>query len=509
MTGERRGFSPVLSLAAALGAATVLGFAPFYLYPLPVITLALLFRLASGARPPRAAALGFAFGLGLFGLGTSWVYVSLHDFGAMPALLAAFATALFCAGLALFPAAAAYFSARLPAPRGMRLVLLAPGLWVAAEWVRGWIFTGFPWLAFGYSQVPASPLAGYAPVLGVYGVSATVAASAGLASFAWEALKARARRPLSLALGALAAVWAGGYGLKQIAWTEPWGATLTASLLQGNIPQELKWREDKVASTLATYLKLVQKSSGRLIVLPETALPLFYHQIPADYRERLASAARERGGDLLLGVPEYSAQDKGEYFNSVVSLGASPTQVYRKVHLVPFGEFIPPGFGWIAGILKIPLSDFSRGAPDQQPLEVAGERVAVNICYEDAFGEEIIRQLPRATLLVNVSNDAWFGDSLALWQHLQMSQTRALETGRYALRSTNTGITAVIDAQGRVLAMAKPSTSAVLSHPIQGYTGSTPYVRWGNGPVLVLTAAAIGCALAALRGRVLAAGKRT
>lgn len=480
-----------LLLALLLGAASVAGFAPFYLYPIPILALALLFRLWSGASTALAAGLlGYAFGLGFFGVGVSWVYVSLHQFGAMPAALAGIATALFCAYLALFPALAGWIQGRVPVRPALRFSLLVPGLLVILEWIRGWLFTGFPWIAMGYSQIPASPLAVYAPVLGIYGVSLLTVASAGV-------LATVAVRPARSAVAGaltLAALWAAGIAGQEVAWTRPAAAPLTVSLLQGNVPQDLKWRPDKVQSTLATYLDLTRKASGRLVVLPETALPLFAHQVAGEYWDLLAGRVREQGGDLLVGVPERTAQGRERYYNSVVSRGISPAQTYRKVHLVPFGEFIPLGFSWIVRVLSIPLSDFSRGDESQRPLAVAGERVAVNICYEDAFGEEIIRQLPQATLLVNVSNDAWFGDSFAIWQHLQMSQARALESGRYMLRSTNTGVTAVIDPRGRVRAQAQPHTLALLEATVQGFEGETPYIRWGNRGALL--AALLMCAVA-------------
>jgi len=227
-------------------------------------------------------------------------------------------------------------------------------------------------------------------------------------------------------------------------------------------------------------------SSGRLIVLPETALPMFLNDLPLSYLEMLSERASKLGGDLLVGVPEHTGD--GEYFNSVLSLGSSPVQVYRKVHLVPFGEFIPfrSLFGWITRILHIPLSDFSRGETLQPPLKVAGQKVAMAICYEDAFGEELINQLPAASLLVNVSNDAWFGDTFAPWQHLQISQMRALETGRTMLRATNTGITAIINQRGEVLKRAQPFTTARLEGEAQGFAGATPYVQFGNFLVLGL-----------------------
>lgn len=489
-----------LAGAFALGATAVAGYAPFHAFFLPLLALALLFALWGVLpRPGAAAAAGFAFGLGLFGVGVSWVWVSLHVFGGMPAPLAALATLLFCAVLALFPALVGWLQARVPVPPLLRMTLLIPGLWVTAEWLRGWLFTGFPWLAVGYSQIPASPLAGYAPAVGIYGVGLAVAFSAGLAAALLLAATRRLRLSLGLALGVAAGglLWLAGGALKGVTFTWPVTEPVKVSLIQGNVPQELKWRKDRVEATLRQYLALTRKASGTLVILPETALPLFYHQVPQAYWNELTASVVSRGGDLLVGVPEMSDPEGGVYYNSVVSRGSSPVQAYRKSHLVPFGEFIPPGFGWAMKALHIPLTDFARGDPWQQPLTVAGQRVAVNICYEDAFGEEIIRQLPEATLLANVSNDAWFGDSFALWQHLQMSQTRALETGRYMLRATNTGVTAVIDPRGRVLAQAPVHEEAVVEAEVRGYGGETPYVRWGNAPALLLALAACAAALLA------------
>jgi apolipoprotein N-acyltransferase len=487
--------SSFIPLAFVLGAVTVVGYAPFYMFPLPVVTLAGLFYLWSQAGTPRAAALtGFAFGLGLLLFGASWVYVSLHDFGAMPAPLATIATFLFCAIYALCPAAAGYACARPQAPRAIRLGLLAPAAWTLAEWTRGWLFTGFPWLATGYSQIPESPLAGYAPVLGIYGVTLATAASAGLIVVLGLRAADKARVILHPSSFILLAIWLAGYGLGQIAWTTPVGAPFNASLLQGNVAQDQKWRAERVRPTLETYRLLTESAPGELIIMPETALPLFLEQVPPDYLSALAEAARGRRGDVLIGVPERSAG--GEYYNSVVSVGASPQQVYRKSHLVPFGEFIPlrPLLAWIVGVLAIPLQDFARGAEDQRPLAVAGQRVAINICYEDAFGEEIIRQLPEATVLVNVSNVAWFGRSLAPRQHLQIAQARAIETGRFMLRATNTGLTAVIGPRGDVLAAAPEFEIATVTYAVQGYGGATPYVRWGNTAVLALCVALIAAA---------------
>ena len=477
--------SRYLLAAFGFGAVTVLGFGPFYLFPLPVLTLALLLGLWERAPCSRARFLvGFAWGLGFFLGGVSWVYVSLHTFGAMPAPLAALSAFLLCALLALFPGLAGLATGSLGTNATARALLAFPASWCLSEWIRSWLFTGFPWIALGYSQVPDSPLAGYAPVFGVFGVSLASALSAGLVYLAW---RTRRNHGALIWAGTLAALWTLGGVLKTVAWTHPVGEPVSVSLVQGNIPQELKWREDQVRATLDTYLRLIRSTNSRLVVLPETALPMFYQDVPSEYLEQVAALARAAGADVLIGLPEYGS-GPAEYFNSVLSFGTSPRQVYRKHHLVPFGEFVPlkPLFGWFVEVVAIPLLDFSRGALGQRPLAVAGQKVGVNICYEDLFGGEIIRQLPEATLLVNVSNVAWFGDSLAPAQHLQISQMRALESGRPMLRATNTGMTAVIDPSGRVQAVARPFTEAVLRAEVRGYAGSTPFVRWGNTAALVI-----------------------
>jgi len=487
--------SPHAAIAAALaaGALTVAGFAPPALFPLPFLTLAGLLLLWRRAATPQAAfRTGFAFGAGLFGVGASWVYVSLHDFGMMPAPLAAIGTLAYCAILALYPAAAGWCLARLRLDRAVSALLAFPALWTIFEWLRGWIFTGVSWLSLGYSQVD-SPLAGLAPVAGTYGVSFVTALCAGLL-----VIVISGSRKARLA-GGLALVFAFGLGqlLKQIAWTSPQGTPLKVALLQGNIPQDLKFQPDQYATTLATYKRLIEASQGQLIVLPETAIPRFLDAVDPGYLKDIARIAVERRADVLFGVPIRDRE--GRYFNSVVSVGASPSQRYDKAHLVPFGEFVPPGFGWVVKTFAIPLSDFSLGPKNPKPLALAGQLVAPNICWEDAFGEEIIRQLPEATLLVNVSNVAWFGDSLAPAQHLQISRMRAIETGRTMLRATNTGVTAIIDPRGRVVARLPQFAEGILVGEVRGYVGASPYVRFGNVPIVLICLAVI--AALALRAR--------
>ncbi|HYP67971.1 MAG TPA: apolipoprotein N-acyltransferase [Thiobacillaceae bacterium] len=467
-------------LALLAGALSALAFAPVGVYPLAPLGLAALFLLLRQTGTARPFVTGWLFGLGFFGVGVSWVYVSLHTYGGMAAPLALLATFLFCALLALFPGLASSFWDHRKAERAQFLLLL-PAAWTLLEWVRGWIFTGFPWLATGYSQVPDSPFAGYAPLLGVYGVSFVTALSAGGLAWTWRSRGnlAAASRGMMLVLVLIA----GGVALKAINWTQPHGAPLSVALVQGNIPQEMKWDPELAAASLKIYRQLADSTRARLVVLPETALPVFFLDLPEMYKNELRRIGQERGGDVLAGVP--TGDSSGAYLNSVASFGAEPTQFYHKHHLVPFGEFIPPGFGWVLRLLHIPLSDFSRGGASQAPFSVAGQKVAVNICYEDAFGEEIIHALPAATLLVNVSNDAWFGDGFAARQHRQISQMRALETGRMVLRATNTGSTAIIDIKGRVVSEMDLFRRGILQGQAQGYQGLTPYARWGNLPVAV------------------------
>jgi apolipoprotein N-acyltransferase len=473
--------SPRAAIAAALagGAVTVAGFAPVAAYPLVFLTLAGLLVLWLRARTPSHALwIGFAFGAGLFGAGASWVYISLHDFGAMPAPLAALATVIYCAILALYPAAAGWCLASLQVGRVAASVAAFPASWVFFEWMRGWMFTGVPWLAIGYSQVD-SPLSGFGPVLGVYGVSFATVLCVGLV----VAAVSGERRNRIACGAALVAVFGVGAALKTIAWTSPRGEPVSVALLQGNISQDLKFQAERYAKTLAIYRHLIESSRAQLVVLPETAIPRFLDAVDPGYLREIARIAVERNADVLIGVP--IRDPDGRYFNSVISLGVSPTQRYDKSHLVPFGEFVPPGLRWMVKTLSIPLSDFSSGPGNARPLAIAGQLVAPNICWEDAFGEEIIRALPEATLLVNVSNVAWFGDSLAPGQHLQIARMRAIEAGRTMLRATNTGVTAIIDPGGKVVASLPQFTEGVLAGEARGHVGASPYVRLGNMPIVI------------------------
>jgi apolipoprotein N-acyltransferase len=425
----------------------------------------------------------------------SWVYVSLHVFGMMPAPLAAVFTLLFCAYLALFPALVGNLQARLELPPAIKLLVFVPAAWILTEWMRGWLLTGFPWLASGYSQT-GTPLAGFAPAAGVYGVGwALLLSSAALALAVAE--RRAVVRAVALAVAALP--YLAGLALQQLEWSTASGKPISVALVQGNIEQALKFEPKRYAATLATYRRLIDSTQAKLVVLPETAIPRFLDSVDPAYLDGLAGQASARGSDILVGVPFRDAT--GRYYNGVVNLGATELQFYAKAHLVPLGEFVPPEFGWIVSILRIPLSDFSRGGV-QRPMRAAGEHVALTVCYEDAFGEELVAQLPQATLLANVSNVAWFGDSLAPEQHLQISRMRAIETGRYMVRATNTGVTAIIDHEGRVVSQLPQFTEAVLEGHAEPRTGTTPYMKWVNRPVIAGgVLAVVACVLIAIRPR--------
>ncbi len=499
--------------AAALGLAHALAFAPWHLPWLQVLALAALFALAARATTARESALlGFAFGMGWFGFGVSWVYISMHTYGGMPMPLAGLATAAFCAFLALYPALALGLAKRL-APTSPLLAL--PALWAGSEWLRGWLFSGFPWLVGGYAHSDG-PLAGFAPLLGVYGVTLIAALIAALLAAVIATLlpaappKAfvsaadrRGNRRAGVAAAVLVVVLVGaGQALRAVAWTQAEGEPINVRLVQGNIAQDMKFSEQGLQRAIDVHARLLNApfngpSAGAridLAVLPESVFPLPLNYLPDTATSAVLGFVREHNAALVFGV--FIEDPPGRYFNSAVGLrpeagqpGAAPLQRYSKRHLVPFGEFIPWGFRWFVDLMQMPIGDQERGAPYQGPMDLAGQRIAVNICYEDLFGSEIIAawQVPERapTLLLNISNLAWFDGSIALDQHLQISRLRALETGRPMLRATNTGATAVIDARGTVVQVLPFRTEAALDAPVRGYSGTTPYVRWGDWPALL------------------------
>lgn len=468
--------------AFVAGAFNVLAFAPIGWWPLQLLSLAALFTLLAQTDSVKGSALiGWMYGFGWLLFGTCWLYVSLHDYGELPAWM----TVIAVAGLALFlsglMAAAAGFSAwlrqRWQTSRAVHLLMILPPMFMLAEWTRAWIFTGFPWLSSGYAH-NADPLGGFAPLIGVYGIGLLSAVMAGSLVLLPQK-KSFIAVPLALLIA--------GAMLQRIDWTSPFRKPITVRLLQANIPQDMKFQPDRTRAILQKYQTIITAAPADLIATAETALPMFYGQLPPDLLPSLQSFAVQSNSQLLIGVPTNDGLQ--HYANSVIGLGAAAYR-YDKHHLVPFGEFIPRGFRWFIDMMHMPLGDFTSGAVQQAPLPVRDQWVLPNICYEDLFGEEIAAQLSgsaaQTTLLLNVSNIAWFGNSFALPQHLQISQMRTLETGRPMLRATNTGMTAVIDPKGHVLQQLTPLTDGVLSASVQGYRGTTPYIVLGNWAVLAL-----------------------
>jgi apolipoprotein N-acyltransferase len=470
-------------LAFLCGAAVPLGFAPFGWYPVPVLALALLAVLLVGAAPRQGFWLGWLFGLGAFGVGVSWVHISIHEYGNASLALSVATMLLLVAYLAVFPGLLGWLVGRTAgAPRSVRLLVAFPAAWALTEWLRSWLFSGFPWLNLGYSQIDA-PLVGFAPLLGVYGVGFLAALSAGLTS---QVLTAAGRARVLAAI-LLPLLWLAGWQLDQHHWTQVTGKALSATLVQGNIPQALKWQPDQQRATLDRYVELTQAHlDSDLVIWPETAVPAFYDQVEADFLDPLRTRMRASGVSLVTGIPVLDRRD-WNYYNAIISLD-EPGAFYYKVHLVPFGEYLPLR-DWLASALSflpVPQADFTAGRIDQPLLQAAGYPVGASICYEIAFGEELIHTLPRAAFLINVSNDAWFGDSLAPHQHEEMARMRARETERYVLRATNTGISAIIDADGRIVAQSEQFKTQTITHSVQPRAGATPYVRWGNWPVVLL-----------------------
>jgi len=468
--------------ALAAGAALSLAFAPFSFALLALLAPALLFLLVAEAPPRRAAWRGLLFGIGLFGVGVSWVFVAIHDYGNTGAMAALLLTLLFVLLLALYFALFAWAAARLPGERGGRYFLLAlPALWLLVEWFRGWFLTGFPWLALGYSQIE-TPMAGYAPLFGIYGVSGLLVFGAGALAWGW-----RQRRVWPVA-ALLVALLGGGAALQQVAWVEPTGSPLQVSLVQGNLPQPTKWDAAQIRHRLATYRALSEPRMGRddLVVWPENAITVFYHQIRDGYLADLEQQAQASGTDLVLGLP-VQERSTGRYYTALMSLGREQA-FYYKHHLVPFGEYVPLEgvLRGMVGFFDLPMSGFTPGPRQQAPLPVAGVSAAPTICYEDAFGHQMRRSLPEASILINGSNNAWYGDSLAPHQHLQIARMRSLETGRPLLRATTNGISALVDHRGRLAARSRQFEQDLLSGEVQPMGGATPYVRWGDWPVVGL-----------------------
>jgi apolipoprotein N-acyltransferase len=475
------------------GALCVFAFAPFGWWPLEILGLATLFYQVLRSTSVKAAALiGWAFVTGWTVAGVHWLYISMHTYGGMPAPLAASAVVLLGAAMGIYGALAMggawWLRQRWTLPLPAANLLVFPAVWALFEWVRGWLFTGFPWLSSGYAH-NHSPLAGFAPIIGVYGLGWLAAVIAG-------ALLLLLHRSRLRAAGLAVGICVAGVGLSFLQWTYPEGKPITVRLLQGNIPQDEKFNGAKIMSNMKLYQEAITAAPADLIATPETAIITLQQQLPPDYLPGIAQFLNKTNSNLILGI--FTADSQTAYFNSVIGIPAklgSGFYRYDKHHLVPYGEFIPYGFRWFVNLMSIPLGDMTSGRDIQPSFAIKDQRVLPNICYEDLFGEEIAAQLNRpamdqkpATMLLNTSNLAWFGDTIAIPQHLQISQMRTLETGRPMLRATNTGATAIINGEGKVVQQLPVNTFGTLAASVQGMGGSTPYILWGNKLFLALTA---------------------
>lgn len=459
-----------------IGSLSVFGFSPFNLYLMPIISLLAFFLILNKINNASYSPY-ISFGLGFFLSGLYWIFISLNVFGQMPPFLAALSTLFFCIFLSLFFISLYSFHYKYS-------LLILPAIFTIAEWIRSFIFTGFPWLSYGYSQVYNSPLSGYFSVLGVHGVTFLLLFTV---ITCYKIIITKKHKLRILLLLIIISIWLGGHILKKIKWSVPEGEPLSISLIQGNIEQDKKWDRALVSESLHKYLTMIEDSSASLIILPETSVPVLNHNLPDLFKRKLMIHAKKNNGNIIYGVIE---KDNGKYFNSAISIGEYEEKKYQKYHLVPFGEFIP--FKNILNYvyknwLNIPFNSLSRGDKYQENITIKDNQIAINICYEDVFGNEIIKSLPEANILVNLSNDAWYGESIASQQHLQISQARAIETGRMMIRATNTGATAVISPTGEIIDQIPLFEEGVLNSYAQGYRGITPYIKYGNFPIIIFS----------------------
>jgi apolipoprotein N-acyltransferase len=484
----KRIFPFALQLIA--GAAVSISMAPYNLHlPVFIALGALLFGL-EGQSLKRAFSLGLCFGIGLFGLGASWIFVSIYLYGNTLPIIAFMITTLFVLILALFPAATALFLNLLsPKLTLSRSLLVFPSLWVTMEWLRGYLFTGFPWAYIGYSQFNIS-LSQFAPVGGIWAVSFITA----LVSALLYALFSYFRNPNRKWIEAvpifslLIAVWGSAAWLKDKNWVLAIDPPLDVALVQGNIEQSTKWDAGLANQILQTYYTLTQSHYDvDLIIWPETAVP-WPRGAAHPFLEKLDAEARAHHVGIITGIPEEANQN--QYYNSIIALGLSQGE-YRKQHLVPFGEYVPLE-KWLRGLIgffNLPMSSFISGPANQPPIQIGEFKIAPTICYEIAYPELVRNNAKQADILLTISNDAWFGTSWGPDQHLQIAQFRALETGKFLIRATNTGWTAIINPEGFISEQADRFEPRVLRGTVRATEGETPWMTYGPKPIFLLLGA--------------------
>ncbi len=479
------------AVALVAGMSLSLSFAPFEWWPVAVLAPALLIWLWHGATPRRAAVLGFWFNFGTFSVGTYWLYISLQLIGHAPVPLAlllmiSLAAIMGCYQALLGWALAKYF----PRSGALRWLAVIPGTWLLVEWFRSWFLTGFGWLALGYAHTDNWLGVAFAPVIGQYGLGfLTLVMAGGVVTLVVGTQRER------IAAGALIAlIWIAAFALRGVEWTTAFSKPITVAVVQGAVPQDEKWIDGNLPAILDLYKTRTREAQGAdLIVWPESAIPdLVNNNI--EYIREVYGEASAHGAALVLGALRGEMNDKTgleEYYNSVLAMDPSSRpgiSWHNKHHLVPFSEFFPvPGFirNWLR-LQGLPYSSFNRGAAEQEPLDAAGQKIAAGVCYEDAYGATLLPAMRTATMLLNVTNDSWFGHSTARYQHLQISRLRAMETGRPMVRAANDGVSAVIGHRGEIITTAPEYEANVMRGRLQPRIGLTPYARTGNWLIVCL-----------------------
>lgn len=482
-----------MKAATALVAGILLtaSLAPLNFWPAAIGGLLLLLWVLHQASAKTAFLRGWLFGIGLFGSGASWVFVSIEQFGNAPVPLALFLTALWCTGLALLPAISCALLRWLNANNAQRDILLFPAIWVLGEWTRTWLLTGFPWLFIGYGHVQG-PLQGLAPIGGVLAISFTLALTASVIWRLTPAARATSsghhlRLPHFIPSGVLLLIWAMAVLVQPLHWTQATDQQLSAGLVQANIDQNEKWQRSKIAGHIALQREMSEDLWGKDLVLwPEAAIPVLYQRADA-VLDQLQRRASESGSRFITGIP-YRNPETGAVYNSIASLGED-RQLYFKRNLVPFGEFMPleSVLRGLIDFFDLPMSSFSAGPAQQEYLRIGDLQAAALICYEAVYLDTVPQaNTPPPDLLLTISNDTWFGSSFGPLQHLQMAQMRALEWGRGMVRGTNNGVSALISADGKVLARTEQFQRQVLTGELPIRSGLTPYARFGEWPIVFL-----------------------
>lgn len=482
MSPIKRFFLAPSCISILAGLLGVFAFAPFHLFPLMLISLTALLWVFQQSSVAQAFRRGFYYGLGFFGAGISWVYVSIHSFGNAPAIASVLLTCCFIAVLALFPAFVGWILNRFyPANTSLKLWLVFPAIWTTMEWVRGWIFSGFPWLLAGSSQT-YWPLSSLAPIAGPYMISFIIAQIAG--AIIYYGYTSTTYRRYTLGYFCLLLLACALLNTHQ--WTHPTGKPIRVSLVQGNITPSLKWQPGVAEESFQHYLALTEGHwDNRLVIWPEAAIPTPLPNANGQIRQ-LQRLSQQHHAGLITGIP-YESADIVDDYNAAVSVGEAHG-IYFKQHLVPFGEYFPlqaiskPLLYW----LEIPMSNFKAGPINQHPLYYQQASIATFICYEIIFPEEVRSSAQQAEIILSISDDAWFGHSIAQAQHLQMVQMRAMETGRYALSATNNGMTAIINPQGKIVQQLPPFEEGVLTGEISRFKGETPWLRFGSNIFLLV-----------------------